>query len=75
LLVQYNFIAPAIFRANCRRVSHKSLWNVTRDFLKKARQDFLGEAVFFGVIVIAACQAFISNAHAPMEFVRAISNY
>jgi hypothetical protein len=28
----YHFVTPPIFRANCRRASYQSLWNITCDF-------------------------------------------
>jgi hypothetical protein len=64
------------FRANCGRTSVRSFWNITGDYLKnEARHDFLGEAALFAVVVVTAFLPLINNAHALMEFVRAIGNY
>jgi hypothetical protein len=72
----YHSVALESFRANCGRTSVRSFWNITGDYLKnEARHDFFGEAALFGVIVITAVLPLISNAHALMEFVRAIANY
>jgi len=78
LIADYNYHSVTFesFRANCGRTAARSFWNITGDYLKnEARHDFLGEAALFGVIVITAFLPLISNAHALMEFVRAISNY
>jgi hypothetical protein len=77
-MTDYNYHSVALesFAANCGRSSVRSFWNITGDYLKnEARHDFLGEAALLGVIVITALLPLISNAHALMEFVRAIGNY
>jgi hypothetical protein len=78
LITNYSYYSVTFenFRANCGRRSVRSFWNITGDYLKnEARQDFLGEAALFGVIVVTAFLPLISNAHALMEFVRGIGNY
>jgi hypothetical protein len=78
LIANYNYHAVTFesFRANCGRTSVRSFWNITGDYLKnEARQEFLGEAALFAVVVITAFLPLVSNAHALMEFVRAIGNY
>ena len=78
LIANYNYHAVTFesFRANCGRTSVRSFWNITGDYLKnEARHDFLGEVALFAVVVITAFLPLISNAHALMEFVRAIGNY
>lgn len=78
LIANYNYHAVTFksFRASCGRTSVRSFWNITGDYLKnEARHDFLGEAALFAVVVITAFLPLISNAHALMEFVRAIGNY
>jgi hypothetical protein len=78
LVADYNYHAVTFegFRANCGRTSVRSFWNITGDYLKnEARQDFLGEAALFAVIIITAFLPLISNAHALMGFVRAIGNF
>jgi len=72
----YHSVTFESFRANCGRTSVRSFWNITGDYLKnEARHDFLGEAALFAVVIITAFLPLISNAHALMEFVRAIGNY
>jgi len=78
LIANYNYHAVTFesFRANCGRTSVRSFWNITGDYLKnEARHEFLGEAALFAVVVITAFLPLITNAHALMEFVRAIGNY
>jgi rhamnogalacturonyl hydrolase YesR len=54
----------------------RSFWNITGDYYKsEARQDFWGEASLWAVLALTAFLPLISNAHAVMEFVRAISTY
>jgi hypothetical protein len=54
----------------------RSFWNITADYYKReARQDFWGEASLWAVLVLTAFLPLISNAHAVMEFVRAISSH
>jgi hypothetical protein len=72
----YHSVTFESFRANCGRSPVRSFWNITGDYLKnEARQDFLGEAALFAVIVITALLPLINNTHALMGFVRAIGNY
>jgi hypothetical protein len=72
----YNSLTFESFRANCGRTSVRSFWNITGDYLKhEARHDFLGEAALFAVVIVTAFLFLISNAHALMEFVRAIGSY
>jgi hypothetical protein len=72
----YHSVTFEGFRANCGPTSVRSFWNITGDYLKnEARPDFLGEAALFAVIVITAFLPLMGNAHALMEFVRAIGNY
>jgi hypothetical protein len=54
----------------------RSFWNITGDYYKsEARPDFWGEASLWAVLALTAFLPLISNAHALMEFVRAISSY
>jgi hypothetical protein len=72
----YHSVTFEGFRANCGPTSVRSFWNITGDYFKnEARHDFLGEAALFAVVVVTAFLPLISNAHALMEFVRAIGNY
>jgi hypothetical protein len=72
----YDSIALGPSSANYARGSARSFWNITGDYFKnEARRDFLGEAALWAVLVLTAFLPLISNAHAVMEFMRAISNY
>ena len=58
------------------RTRPRSFWNITGDYYKsEARQDFWGEASLWAVLAVTAFLPLISNAHAVMEFVRAIGSY
>jgi len=58
------------------RARARSFWNITGDYYKsEARQDFWGEASLWAVLALTAFLPLISNAHAVMEFVRAISGH
>jgi hypothetical protein len=71
----YHSVAPETSGANCGYGSARSFWNIAGDYFKnEARHDFLGEVALFAVLVITAFLPLISNAHALMEFVRAISS-
>jgi hypothetical protein len=54
-----------------------SAWSDSaRNYLKnEARNDFLGEAALFAVILVTAFLPLISNAHALIGFVSAIRNF
>ena len=67
-------IPPSRSRARyvCNRT--RSFWNIAGDYFQnEARQDFLGEAALWAVLALTAFLPLISNAHAVMESVRAIS--
>ena len=54
----------------------RSFWNIADDYYKtEARQDFWGEASLWIVLALTAFLPLISNAHAVMKFVSAISAY
>ncbi len=77
-ITDYNYHSVTLesSNTNCVRGPARSFWNITGDYFKhEARHDLLGEAALFGVLVVTAFLPLISNAHALMEFVRAISNY
>ena len=72
----YPSVALERFNSNCARLSARSLWDISRNYFKnEARYDFLGEAGLFAVIVLTAFLPLINNAHALVEFVRAIGNF
>jgi hypothetical protein len=77
-MTDYNYHSAALesFSSNCARVSAPSLWDISYSYFKnEARYDFLGEAGLFAVIVLTAFLPLINNAHALVEFVRAIGNF
>ena len=77
-VTDYNYHSVA-FEGSSARYVHtraRSFWNITGDYYKsEGRQDFWGEASLWAVLALTAFLPLISNAHAVMEFVRAISNY
>ena len=77
-LTDYNYHSVAFDGSSARYVQTRarSFWNITGDYYKsEARQDFWGEASLWAVLALTAFLPLISNAHAVMEFVRAISSY
>ena len=77
-ITDYNYHSVSFEHSSAKFVhpAARSFWNITGDYLKnEARHDFWGEASLFVVMAVTALLPLISNAHALMEFVRAISNY
>jgi hypothetical protein len=77
-ITDYNYHSIVLegSNSNCVRASAPSFRNISRNYFKnEARHDFLGEAALFAVIVFTAFLPLINNAHALVEFVRAISNF
>ena len=77
-VTDYNYHSVAFDGARARYVRPRvrSFWNITGDYYKgEARQDFWGEVSLWAVLALTAFLPLISNAHAVMEFVRAISSY
>jgi hypothetical protein len=77
-VTDYNYHSIAFEGSSARYVPTRarSFWNITGDYYKsEARQDFWGEASLWAVLALTAFLPLISNAHALMEFVRAISSY
>ena len=77
-LTDYNYHSVAFEGASAgyAHTRARSFWNITGDYYKsEARQDFWGEASLWAVLALTAFLPLISNAHAVMEFVRAISSY
>ena len=77
-VTDYNYHSVA-FEGSSARYVHiraRSFWNITGDYYKgEARQDFWGDASLGAVLALTAFLPLISNAHAVMEFVRAISSH
>jgi hypothetical protein len=77
-LMDYNYHSIAFEGSSAPYVHARaqSFWNITGDYYKsEARQDFWGEASLWAVLALTAFLPLISNAHAVMEFVRAITSY
>jgi hypothetical protein len=77
-ITDYNYHSISLEHSSAKfvRPAARSFWNITGDYLKnEARHAFWGEAAVFAVLAVTALLPLISNAHALMEFVRAISNY
>jgi len=77
-ITDYNHHSVAFEESRTHHVRNpaRSFWNITGDYFKnEARQDFFGEATLFAVLAVTAFLPLISNAHALMEFLRAIGNY
>ena len=77
-VTDYNYHSIAFEGSSARYVGvrARSFWNITGDYLKnEARYDFWGEAALWAVLTLTASLPLISNPHAVMEFVRAISGY
>jgi hypothetical protein len=52
----------------------RPFWNIAGDYLKReARHDFWSETALFTFITVTAALPLINNAHALIEFVRAIT--
>ncbi|HEY4272573.1 MAG TPA: hypothetical protein VGM65_11250 [Candidatus Udaeobacter sp.] len=77
-VTDYNYHSVA-FEGSSAHYLHtrpRSFWNITGDYYKsEARQDFWGEASLWAVLALTAFLPLINNAHAVMEFARAISGY
>ena len=73
----YNY-HPLTFEESSRRYVRncaRSFWNITGEYFKnEARYEFWGEAAIWAVLTLTAFLPLITNAHAVMEFVRAIGN-
>src|SRR5437667_1823328 len=77
LVTDYNYHSVAFEESSARyaRNRARSFWNITGDYFKnEARYDFWGEVALWAVLTLTAFLPLITNAHAVMEFVRAIGN-
>lgn len=72
----YHSVALEVSSAPNVQARARSFWNITGDYYKsEARRDFWGEASLWAVLALTAFLPLIGNAHAVMEFVRAIGSY
>jgi hypothetical protein len=77
-VTDYNYHSVAFEGSRARYIRRRprSFWNITGDYFKnEARQDFWGEASLWAVLALTASLPLIGNAHAVMEFVRAVTGY
>ncbi|PYJ66698.1 MAG: hypothetical protein DMF28_09750 [Verrucomicrobia bacterium] len=77
-VTDYNYHSVAFEESSARYASARarSFWNITGDYLKnEARHDFWAEAVLWAVLTLTASLPLISDAHAVIEFIRAIGSY
>jgi hypothetical protein len=74
----YNYHTVAFGGSSGRftRSASRSFWKIADGYLKgEARHDFQSEGMLFAVISITAALPLINNAHALIEFVRAITSH
>ena len=74
----YNYHSVAFEGSSGRykRRASRSFWKIADGYLKgEARHDFQSEGMLFAVISITAALPLINNAHALIEFVRAITSH
>jgi hypothetical protein len=63
-------------QARCARIEAPSFRNISRQyFQKEARRDFVGEALFFAIMIVLAAAPLLSTASALSEFCRAIAPF
>jgi hypothetical protein len=77
-MTDYRYQAVALGGSSGRytRYPSRSFWKIAGDYLKdEARHDFQSEGMLFAVITITAALPLISNVHALIEFVRAITSH
>jgi hypothetical protein len=77
-ITDYGYQSGAFEGSSGRFVRNRarSFWNIAGDYLRdEARRDFQSEAVLFAFITITAALPLISNVHALIEFVRAITSH
>ena len=64
------------YQARCARTDAPSFRNISRQyFQKEARRDFVGEALFFAIMIVLAAAPLLSTASALSEFCRAIAPF
>jgi len=72
---RYHSVAFEGFGDRHLRNPAQSFWNIAGNYLKdEARHDFWGEAALFAFITVTTALPLMNNAHALIEFVRAITS-
>jgi len=77
-MTDYSYQSAAFGGSSGRFVRNpaRSFRNIAGNYFKnEARHDFQSEAILFAFISITAALPLINNAHALIEFVRAISSH
>lgn len=73
-LIECNYHSATLndYRSRCAGLTAPSFRNISRRyFQKEARLDFVGEAIFFSILVIAAAVPMVSGAYAIIQLCRA----
>jgi hypothetical protein len=73
-LIECNYQTAMLsgYRGRCARPTGPSFLNISRPyFQKEARRDFLGEAIFFAILVVATTVPIVSGAYAIFGLCRA----
>jgi hypothetical protein len=69
----YQSVALDGCRGSCAHLAGPSFRSISRDYFKnEARQDFLGEALFFVAIVLTTAVPLASGAYVLAHFIAAI---
>ena len=70
----YYSVSLAGHRGHCAKPLAPSFRNISRQYFQhEARHDFVGEAVLFAMLVIAAAVPLVSGAYAVIDLCRAFS--
>jgi len=75
-LTDYNYNSVTItgYRGQCAKPLAPSFRNISRQYFQhEAPHDFVGEAVLFAMLVIAAAVPLVSGAYAVIDLCRAFS--
>lgn len=69
----YHSVALGGHNHNCAQAGVPSFRNISREYFKnEARNSFVGEAMFFAMIVLTAALPMLNGAYALAHFIRAI---
>jgi hypothetical protein len=68
----YHSVTLSGYQGRCAKSTAPSFRNISRlYFQKEARQDFLGEAILFSILVAATTVPMVSGAYAIIQLCRA----
>jgi len=69
----YHSASVASMGGRCFGSHRQSFRSISQDYFKdEARQNYVGEAILFGVIVLSAALPLLDNARALVEMVRSL---